>query len=968
MEGFGRAGFAPFRPSFGNIGGNVRSAAGGQPQPMVSPPKTGFVGVAPSGGFTGPATFARGQGRGQAQGFGFQGQNKDSNARPSNRNSWSSGFAQKAQEKPKAAETSFRPSFGNNPQFSKPKQGFAGFSNVEQNERFDKSQRFPKTQFLNKSDSNDRVERLGKQDLKGQQERPARQNRPEPSERQERPDKSKQERLESFKIQERKYENPKFQAEDDQPDLEKTERALRQKALNTFNMIKRRAQLPESRAIKPDLSAHKLDTRADIRKSNTFTAQPGQSTLSALSAQSAQSTLSTLQTEKGKLRSFNQEEPKQVPHRPPVRSSTYLKYEEPEQVAKPQRPASSSAKPQSKPPGRSEPSASVSFKMCSEEESRSREESNQLSIFERIPGTTQFKSEWTVKKYLRSSADRADYKRDAEDLSTTLNYLVSEILDVDSNGNPNLYEYQEGCESHSYQDIYPFLFDRMRAVLKDWKILNANDSDEYIKDHEMIARFLIMSCVEGLVYESFNLNLNLKLAEDVLTCLAKVYEKRRKQGVQCPNQAEFLCYLIITKPDNMLIIMSMLKGLPDELVNSSYMQLAIYLLTCYQNNDYEEFFNTVYEAPYLVACAAYPLFHKIRISIFDILISQKVNQIEFGLFKEMLALYDEEEARMYIQEFELELAEDASDGKMIVTLEPIQEKLRNRNFSVLPSDIQSKNKLETRLQVISTPGKVEEEYEESDEDSRPADSPAKVAQVSELPKKPQHVEAPQALIKKPEAPQAADKLLPEASLVKLQAPEQAAPKPSLFQGFTPQPSTPPLSSFLPGSTTSTFPLARAEENKPAPSAFSPLSALSALSAPSDPSALSALLAPSAPSAPSAPVKQVKKLNFEFPFDDKQFFSIIRDKKTKDRIKENIRNYRSDKKLREKSKKRQVEILIKMKVLNAWKTIVNQKKLEKYFENRKLKEMEAFKLQFSDLIISDAINFQRYLSKQDAVRI
>lgn len=909
MEGFGRGGFGNFKPNFANLAGNARNSAGNQNQSLVSTAKIGFTGLPQTapGGFTGPpAAFARGQGRGQGFGFAFQGQNKDLNNRPSNRNTWSGGFGKKEQEKPQTTETSFKPSFGANPQFNKFTQNFTGFSNNEQIERYDRPQRFPKPQFLNKSESNEQIERPPKQNIKDPQERPSRQNRAEIFERQEKP-----ERSENIKIRERKYENPKSNPENDQQDLDKTEKALRQKALNTFNMIKRKKQVPESKLIKSDFSSHKIDPEAKIVKSKTSSA---------------------LSTEK--LKPSSQDETKPVQSRPPMRSSTNKSFDESSPSPKLQKPASKSFKPLSKP----QASSALSFKMCSEEESKSREESNQLSIFERIPGTTQYKSEWTVKKYLRSSADRADYKRDAEDLSMTLNYLITQILDVDSNGNPNSYEYQEGCESHSYQDIYPFLFDRMRAVLKDWKILNSNESDEYVKDHEMIARFLIMSCVEGLVCESFNLNLNLKLAEDVLTCLAKVYEKRRKLGIECPNQAEFLCYLIITKPDNMLIIVSMLKGLPDELVNSKYLQLAIYLLTCYQNSDFEEFFNTVYEAPYLVACAAYPLFHKIRIAIFDVLISQKVDQVEFGLFREIFALYDEDEARMYIQEFELELIEDTSGETLIVSLEPIQEKLRNRNFSVLPSEIQSKNKLETRLQVISTA----EEFESPDSeagsisDEEPAASPKKAIEVPEPIKKPQITETTQVQQKKPETFQIPEKPLQiESNPIKLQTPDPAPSKLSLFQSFTPPASTNSLFSLKPDLPTSTFPLVKAEECK---------------------------------SAPPAPVKEVKKLNFEFPFDDKQFFSIVKDKKTKERIKENIRNYRMEKKLREKSKKRQIEILIKMKVFNAWKTVLNQRKLEKYFENRKLKEMEAFKLQFSDLIISDAVNFQRYLAEQDAVRI
>ena len=559
------------------------------------------------------------------------------------------------------------------------------------------------------------------------------------------------------------------------------------------------------------------------------------------------------------------------------------------------------------------PASKSKVVMCSIEECKSREESKQLSIFERVPGTNEFKLDWTVKKYLRSSADREEYIRTAFDLSGTLSYLINHILDVDKNGNPNEYDYQVDSDSHTFQDIYTFLFDRMRAIVKDWKMLKVNESDDYIKDHERIARFLIMSCVEGLSNSDFNLNLNLKLTEDVLNCLVRTYEKRRSKKLPCKSQAEFISYFIITKPDNMLQILTMLRGLPKEVVESRYVQLALCLLGNYHNEDFEEFFNTVYDSPFLLACAAYPLFHKIRPLILVQLEESSNREASLELFQQLLGFGDEAEARAFIEDFDLGLIDDPNPSKAIVKISQIPDR-KSQIFSLVPSQIIEKCTFETRLETISMPEEFEpdEVYEDTPTKTPPPPSITQPIKVSPKPYLP--------------TPEPLTNTLFQPSEVQIKPTPSPASNPTLLFQHPPQPLA------------------------PAPIPTPPAPQLLSLTPPSP--------MPPTQFEPSKTPK--KKMMFRFPFEDKDIFSIITDKKQKIRIKENIRTFRTEKKLMEKSKNRQQESLMKLRIFKAWKGFTTQNRLEVYLEKRKQREIEVFRQQFSSLVISDLVCQQRFL--------
>jgi hypothetical protein len=136
------------------------------------------------------------------------------------------------------------------------------------------------------------------------------------------------------------------------------------------------------------------------------------------------------------------------------------------------------------------PSLNGKWRMCAESEGRLREISRQLDIFERDPDyfldghwvdeLPRVKPEWCIKKYSRSDAGK-EYEQPfpLNVLENTLNYIIDNIVDVDNQRNVP-YMTKLGDDTHSFFDIYDFVYDRFRGINKDLTVLKLDTRKETI--------------------------------------------------------------------------------------------------------------------------------------------------------------------------------------------------------------------------------------------------------------------------------------------------------------------------------------------------------------------------------------------------------------------------------------------------------------------------------------------------------
>ena len=559
--------------------------------------------------------------------------------------------------------------------------------------------------------------------------------------------------------------------------------------------------------------------------------------------------------------------------------------------------------------------SSQKYLMCALEESRSRQESHQLSIFEIKPGSNnEVNPDWTLKKYLRSSADREEDKRSAESLSYALKYLINNVIDVDSDGNPNNYNLPEEYDSHTFQHIYPFVFDRMRAIVKDWKMLKNNDNDECLEDHEIIARFLIMACVEGYILEDFNQNLNLKLIEDVLNCLIKGYENKREKKLDCPNQAEFIAYFIITKPDNMLHITTLLKSLSIDIIQAPVIQIALKIFQAFHSEDFVEFFKIMKHAPFLITCASYPLFHKVRTSSLLKMHKTSTKSILLCDFTEIFWFSDMDEALKYASELGLNIEQNMENQSLcVIKTVDISDKL-NFQYACTPECIQEKKKQKTRKEITNQQEFVQIKSIKPIEILEGIKKVEKIVKVSneEIKKEIIHEQKD---IKKPDILHTPEK----NNQIKKDKNSEENRLNFLMNLIEKQIDKNFINDIF------TYIL-----NENIQSILLPL------------------------------IENEKKVSFRFPDDDKMIISIVKDSAEKKQLMASIRNYRKEKKIKAKKEDKAVILIKQILKLNRWKRYVTWKKFKRYVSNRKIIEAQAYKSQFSTEVLSDILAHDRYI--------
>lgn len=342
--------------------------------------------------------------------------------------------------------------------------------------------------------------------------------------------------------------------------------------------------------------------------------------------------------------------------------------------------------------------------MCTSTEALRREDSHTLNIFEISPNTDlasthkpQVYLPWAIKEYMRSAPDTKDTARDPQALTSTLDYLISNILDVDTDGNPLHYTLPSGEISHKFSHIYDFISNRVRAIAKDYKILGNTTTDSYVNDHERIARFLILSCVEGVGQEDFDSKLNADRIKDILvTCLHHSYRERKELGLSNQNEAEFVAYSILYNLRSPIEVQMWIRDISPDLYTHPYIKYAISAFIAFNTNNFVKYFEIAREAPYLISCLMYLYFDSMRTDALRAL-KKAVRDIDLEYLIKILWFSDQEEALEYLYERGVSLKQQ--DSTWEINFQETQIQTDSYKPSAAPKNILSK-RTESRKQII----------------------------------------------------------------------------------------------------------------------------------------------------------------------------------------------------------------------------------------------------------------------------
>jgi len=275
--------------------------------------------------------------------------------------------------------------------------------------------------------------------------------------------------------------------------------------------------------------------------------------------------------------------------------------------------------------------------MCSEKEMFEREEQMDLNIFEVDPLISpdymnkRVKKEFAVKRYTRSAAekimDNPDNIRPPEVLTKTLNYLLNEIVDIDTEKEISRRHFKKDSqENYTFTDITLFVEDRFRSIKQDFVILDLKGNKDCIICHEKIARFLILCLNEGLDHDAFvGLQSLFKLfyqqLNATLTSLREFYEYV-EQNVgdsshslyESENIGEFVAYSIILSFTENFDLISMLNKIPKRAKFSKKIKFAKKVARAFLAKEYITYFKLLKEADYLTACLMSLYLKEMRIS------------------------------------------------------------------------------------------------------------------------------------------------------------------------------------------------------------------------------------------------------------------------------------------------------------------------------------------------------------------
>ncbi|CAI5756626.1 unnamed protein product [Candida verbasci] len=251
--------------------------------------------------------------------------------------------------------------------------------------------------------------------------------------------------------------------------------------------------------------------------------------------------------------------------------------------------------------------------MCPTFERIRRQLENNVKNLEKDPITNKISRSRAIKAFSRPAAGQPpplpSEVRPPHILVETLNYLVDEIM-------------------IHLPDSHSFLWDRTRSIRQDFTYQN-NFGPEAVDCNERIVRIhlLCLHLMSGSDVE-YSQQQELEQFNKSLQTLMEIYTDVRNNGGECPNEAEFRAYHLLSHlkdPE----LERQIQNLPDHIYNNSNIQVALRFRNLINQNNtvergvknligcldyYVEFFELLYgdDTPLLMACLLETQFSEIR--------------------------------------------------------------------------------------------------------------------------------------------------------------------------------------------------------------------------------------------------------------------------------------------------------------------------------------------------------------------
>ncbi|KAM0492154.1 hypothetical protein ACHAP8_010151 [Fusarium lateritium] len=243
--------------------------------------------------------------------------------------------------------------------------------------------------------------------------------------------------------------------------------------------------------------------------------------------------------------------------------------------------------------------------MCPEYEKITRINEMDVHQPEKNPKTTFANTNRMIKKLARSAAGQeAPLPMDVRSipaLKRTLDYLIDDLL----------------CEDGKLPGLHGFLWDRTRAIRRDFTFFSSLTPDEMklqVYVLENIARFhvtaLHLLTQEGKAPEDFVEQQELEQLGKALLSLRDAYDDCNDQGISCENEPEFRAYyLIFHAYDSNIIETLQRQWKPNLWRDSDEVRTAVSLVEALQNT--QDFHGPLKDAPSLAASSAYQSYFRI---------------------------------------------------------------------------------------------------------------------------------------------------------------------------------------------------------------------------------------------------------------------------------------------------------------------------------------------------------------------
>lgn len=348
--------------------------------------------------------------------------------------------------------------------------------------------------------------------------------------------------------------------------------------------------------------------------------------------------------------------------------------------------------------------------MCSRDEAKEREMTRQLDKFEWKKGTDPKQPEvnlkFATKKYQRSSADKAYRSQDVRSLEAcwkTMEYLMTEILDFDSNPKPG---YALQAQAVPYIEVYSFLRDRTRAIRVDLHLQQPRSTTQrvFVETHECCLRFEMLSLFLLLgrgqkqaeqATEKYDTKLGLKAISQTIEPLLSAYQAIHERQLAKSILAEAMGGFGLDDDDpeeysspfemaaRRYIVLLLMSFSPDavsghlakmsrELLMHPLLSFATQVYAAFHTEDYARFLRMYREADFLTSVCMSGVADLARLRALWLLVrsypQQVGDKISLSKVKNILAFASDDHAKAFLAFHGLQIVidKDAGGGANII--------------------------------------------------------------------------------------------------------------------------------------------------------------------------------------------------------------------------------------------------------------------------------------------------------------